>query len=90
MGLFDFLKPKVITEKKSLTEEQLSAMSFTEQANVGRDKSYDDNTRIMAIKMRWDVPMLIEVRNDKSNSMEVRAWAQKSLDMAQMWANVRK
>jgi len=82
--ILDKNKNVSVQNKKSLTEEQLNAMSFSEQANVGRDKTYDDETRIMAIKMRWDVPMLNEVMNDKSNSQEVRDWAKKSLGMAQM------
>ena len=80
-----FFKKAVKKEtKKELSRSELEKMSFSEQANVGRDKSYDDKTRIMAIKMRWDVPMLNEVANDRGNSKEVREAAQMTLNMSQM------
>ena len=86
MGLFDFFKAgqKKNTCKKKLTCEEIKKLSFAEQANIGRDKSYDDETRIIAIKMRWDVPMLNEVINDTANSEKVRGIAKITLSMAQM------
>jgi hypothetical protein len=89
MGLFDFLKKAGSREnidKKKLAREELEKMTFTEQANIGRDKGYDDETRIMAMKMRWDVPMLNEVMNDRANSKKVREVAKTTLGMVQMMA----
>ena len=82
MGLFKKTTNK--EAKKKLSRSELENMGLSEQANVGRDKGYDDETRIMAIKMRWDVPMLNEVANDRSNSKKVREAAQMTLSMAQM------
>ena len=86
MGLFSKKKSgdNGNKEMKKLSRQQLEALSFNEQANIGRDKSYDDDTRVMAIKMRWDVPMLNEVANDSSNSKAVREAAKMTLGMAQM------